>query len=246
MKVALCFSGQPRCIDYGYKFINNTILKQYNPDIFIHTWWNNDNDINRVWNWKHEECKDDLNSLSDNNTLNKIKKLYKPIKMNIEKEYVPKTNLSYIKCLEGSEFVYNMYSMFNSIYKSNELKKEHEKKNKFKYDVVIRCRFDIALMSHIDFNKLDMNYIYTKKYYVPRMKKNPFEVNDHFAFSNSNNMDIYSNVYYNINNIYINNKIRFLPEFLLGKQIVNNNIKHRRIDFESFIVRGIKNGKWHR
>ena len=59
--------------------------------------------------------------------------------------------------LSHEEFVH--YSMFYSIWKANELKKEYEKKNNFKYDCVIKSRFDVALFDKLDVMNQNLNYI---------------------------------------------------------------------------------------
>ena len=39
MKIAICLSGQPRYLEYGYFFIKKFILDKYSVDTFIHTWF---------------------------------------------------------------------------------------------------------------------------------------------------------------------------------------------------------------
>ena len=43
MKIALCLSGQPRSIDAGFNALNQSILKHNNVDVFIHTWFDENN-----------------------------------------------------------------------------------------------------------------------------------------------------------------------------------------------------------
>ena len=39
MKLALCFSGQPRYLKECYPAIYKNLLEKYSPDVFVHTWW---------------------------------------------------------------------------------------------------------------------------------------------------------------------------------------------------------------
>ena len=43
MKIALCLSGQPRVVEVGYNKLYNTILKDNDVDVFIHTWFDPEN-----------------------------------------------------------------------------------------------------------------------------------------------------------------------------------------------------------
>ena len=43
MKVALCLSGQPRVVEVGYHKLKATILDNNDVDLFIHTWFDQDN-----------------------------------------------------------------------------------------------------------------------------------------------------------------------------------------------------------
>ena len=38
MKIALCFSGQPRSYEKGYEYYKKNLLDHYDVDVFIHTW----------------------------------------------------------------------------------------------------------------------------------------------------------------------------------------------------------------
>ena len=43
MKIALCFSGQPRDIDINYNVYRENILNKNDVDVFVHTWWDSEN-----------------------------------------------------------------------------------------------------------------------------------------------------------------------------------------------------------
>ena len=44
MKIALCFSGQPRSYEKGYEYYKKNLLDHYDVDVFIHTWDTDDMD----------------------------------------------------------------------------------------------------------------------------------------------------------------------------------------------------------
>lgn len=206
MKIALCLSGQPRYIDEGYKHIYKHIIKVYNPDIFVHTWWDKTY-IGKKFSFSPHAS--DRSGKWDNNTISYIMDKYNPTKIKIEKQKQFDVSL-----YEGANFSnsspFNNMSMYYSLYQSNLLKKEYETDNNFLYDVVIRCRFDITFdIFNFNINELDLNSINlcsagVHKNYIPKnrdeLKNNLLEgeitfFNDQFAISNSKNMDYYSNLF---------------------------------------------------
>ena len=38
MKIALCFSGQPRSFRAGYEYYKKNLLDHYDVDVYIHAW----------------------------------------------------------------------------------------------------------------------------------------------------------------------------------------------------------------
>ena len=79
MKIALCFSGQPRDIDIIYPFIKHSILDGNDVDVFAHTWWDPDN-------LSHNSViPDRVHKTFSADAIDKIKILYKPKRMMVEK-----------------------------------------------------------------------------------------------------------------------------------------------------------------
>jgi hypothetical protein len=188
MKIAICLSGQPRYLEDGILQIYQNITSKYKDvDFFVHTWWNDEMagkpmqlstklNYGRSYTW-------------DKDTINKIKFVYNPKLMTYEsqKDFNIYPDVNYELCSPISP-----YSMFYSIREANNLKSKWENDNNFKYDLVIRCRFDIEFKK---FN-LDLDVIDNNKMYIYSMG-NGFP-NDQFAISSSNNMDYYSNLYDNL------------------------------------------------
>lgn len=195
MRIAVCFSGQIRT---GIEASENIIryLGEFHPfcDFFIHTWDVNQNIQycgSRIFTPEEKVSKE---------TYVKIKKIYNPNKMVIEKFSKLKDSISSV----GDSQKYLWYS-FN---KSIQYKKEYEEKNNFKYDVVIKLRFDLIFPPYRRFSenyrlisKDIENTIYLEN--EPRsslINKNLEFIDDVFFFGSSKNMDIKSEYYNTILN----------------------------------------------
>lgn len=116
--------------------------------------------------------------------------IYKPKKIIIEpqKNIVPETVREYSQ----SHFVH--FSMFYTMKESLKLKCIYEKENNFKYDLVIRTRFDISLDMYLSPEHYNLN----TGVYSPDVCANPAVISDWFNFSNSSTIDLYQNIYDNI------------------------------------------------
>ena len=42
MKIALCFSGQPRFVNECSPLIRNNVIQDYDIDVFAHLWFDDD------------------------------------------------------------------------------------------------------------------------------------------------------------------------------------------------------------
>ncbi len=145
MRVALLLSGKYRDAKNCFSTINENIIKIYNPDIFISTWTNPLNV--RDANYGGAYPADDI-------TTSEILDLYQPI--SFESETFDDSQNGYYRKLsslvdktheeEISNITLNTYSMWYKRWRCNNLKKDWETKNEFKYDVVIMCRFDIFIL----------------------------------------------------------------------------------------------------
>lgn len=133
MKIAICFSGQIRT---GVQTAPN--IKRYIGDLdsvcdyFVHT-------------WDHQSLPSAAAALVpvDKSVFSEFYKLYNPISMNVE----PYANRKAPAGVWGGYRVdpttgRKVYSMLESIYKSNRLKKTYEEDNGFVYDYVVRIRTD--------------------------------------------------------------------------------------------------------
>jgi len=195
MKIALCFSGQPRSFKEGYKYYKKNLLNKYDVDIFMHTWTS-----------KYDDA---------------IIKLYKPklyifeetLKADFDSRY---TNTPNPEKWPPRFTVAALYSMSRVL----DLKMTCEKENEFTYDWVIKTRTDYALNLVLPFDKLDPN-----KLYIPDCRMVPTRDfgNDQFAFGSSDIMNKRMSVFNNIDYFYTKG-VQMIGEDMASAQMKLNGL----------------------
>lgn len=210
MKIALCLSGQPRCVKQGYEYHKKNLLDHYDVDVFCHVW--------------------DSPGIEDVS-------VYAPVAAMIEK---PLTNdLSKYTRVPPPQPNWKVkdparaaWNLTYSLMKANELKIINEEETITSYDWVIRSRYDFALNVVIPFAELD-----NTKLYVPNCRMTPQRDfgNDQFAFSSSKNMDKYADCFNQIEKFYDRGTIMIGEEMmaenwrekgLVGENLVYFNPNH--------------------
>lgn len=217
MRTAVCFSGLLRpatfeCIEN----IIESIVRPNNADVFIHTWNTNEphsilsDEVTQreVYTYVLEKLSPKLFEIQE--------KIYFDPHKYPHSHDIPKLGLWAVSSLQ---------SMFYSIMKANDLKKRYEKENNFKYDCVFRCRLDIKLTETYEAKKYDLNSIMTSTN------------SDILAFSNSNNMDHYSDLYNRLDSF--SDKYSWQPEAKLMRHLSGHNIVPLDITATKNIVRTI-------
>jgi hypothetical protein len=207
MKIALCFSGQPRFAENGYPYYKGNLIDHYDTDTFVHIW----NDPDKV-GLPYEGGLGQKYDIQSPETPSKILDLYKPKKFLCEPQ---KKFEIYEKCNTCSKDPSVVYSMFYSRFMANKLKSEYEKENNFKYDVVFYTRFDFALNTKFDFSSLDLSYVY-----IPDFDT----FNDQCGFGSSLVIDMACDIYNKINE-YCESGVMLMGEDMLKKQILNVTTK---------------------
>lgn len=141
MKIAICFSGQPRFLDVTksnllftvYQYYNN-VSKDCSADVFFHAWTSTIRDgspnVKPEWIKEHMSCFDP--------------KGYEIEDYNFEK-HCP--DVMKARLLNPSDAWYggrgpNTVCQYYSIWRCNELKKQYEHEHNIVYDVVLRMRYD--------------------------------------------------------------------------------------------------------
>jgi hypothetical protein len=172
-KVALLFSGLPRCLERGFENIHNSLIKPNNPDIFIHTW----------------------GDPGDPRLRSSITNLYKPNMLVIEPpKIIHNTHInldrmmaSHGRSYKRDKFVEMTYSMWYSMLQANLLKEHNRLEHNIYYDYVIRARFDINYTKAVNVEQYDRNIIHT----ADRPDLPPEMVDDRFGFASNELMNIY-------------------------------------------------------
>lgn len=244
MKIALCFSGEPRFIEECYPFISENLIKPNSiEDVFIHTWYSED--TSGIPLYKNEVSSFSGDSYIKQDSIERIKDLYSPKKMMVE------TPMNFINSSinwgdsfgkyyggggnehSADEFkrikINNMYSFMYSNMKAILLKKEYELENDFTYDMVIKSRFDNIIKQGIQINDLDPANLYYQE-----MSQPDEMISDWINFSSSSNMDSYSSIFLNLDflkNRSLEKYNAYSPESLIREVCENFNIPTRSMHF---------------
>lgn len=158
--------------------------------------------------------------------------LYEPKYYAVEpqRQVVPDT----VKEYTNAHFVH--FSMFYSMKKSLEFLQKYEQDNNFKYDVVIRTRFDIDLESQLDPCSFDLN----EGVYSPDVCGNPAVISDWFNFGSSNNIKVYSEIYDNIIEFHKQGVMITSGEELITHMLKIRNIPIKKIPCDMYLLRDRK------
>ena len=232
MKIALCLSGQTRNWKSSYDSIKTQIIEKYNVDVFIHTW---DVEGKMVPHHFIENYNDNFDKVNY-----EFIDYYKPKKIQIDSpEYD-----TFKKKINKSIF-YNTLMMWYSIDKSNELRKEYEFENNIKYDIIIRCRFDLFFENFV-INDVNNNTIYLppneniNNPFTSEMRRMLKDVgptympNDQLAYGSSDSMDWYCKLYKIINsNIY---KYTHHPEGVLSQYLWDKENTNFKVEINNSIL----------
>ena len=213
MKIAICFSGQPRFVSECYQGIKSNLIdvnRNHDIDVFVHTWYSEDSAEKVLYSNELSSFSGDAKIKSG--VIEDIKKLYSPKKIitdepkkiisdicfdNASEKYFAGYSSSGLTRKEfGDIKVNNLYSMWYSILQSNLLKREYELFSGKIYDIVIRFRFDNICRRPIVLNDINPDFLYYQEMGQPdRM------ISDWINISSSKNMDTYSSIFNNIKNL---------------------------------------------
>ena len=198
MKIALCLSGQPRGLPVSLELLKRG-LDISTMDVFCHAWF----DPATVGH-----SYDSAQSTQNGNvgvvhpqTQELILNELKPVDCIFEAQREFPFARNFVAPPEANQE--KMASIFYSIYTANMLKRKYELKNNFKYDLVIRARYDLFYASKPDimqYAEIAKTHIVTaEKFQGLRMDPNFgqgwYTMTDIFAMSSSDNMDIFCDTY---------------------------------------------------
>ena len=204
MRAALLFSGQPRLIKESWPRFKRHIFDQKKQhgldiDVFAFFWW----DASKIGEYQTDHAIRSVDprkwSKWESDAIQSFIGFYSPVKMNTEKEF---DYSSVNEDVYNTSFARETTSMYRSYFMVNQMKQAHEKQHGFKYDWVIRSRPDFALNKDICFDQLDNEKLYVVDGGIPTDSNRAIDCN--FAFSNSENMDTYCNLFNNIEEYILN------------------------------------------
>ena len=203
MKLALCFSGQPRFVNECSNLIINNAIQNYDVDVFAHLWF--DDDLKNK-PYKHGGDGGWEKQRISSNAVDDFVKLYSPKDILVEpSKFFGDPDLD--KDFEKSEVKYwsgglkkepdfqrrqinNSLSYFYSLSEVNRIRKLYEYRNKIKYDYIIRCRTDTQINQKIRYENYEKNAVN----FTSLMQPPPF-INDWFNFGGSEAMEGFMGVF---------------------------------------------------
>jgi hypothetical protein len=216
MNTAICFYGQPRFYDEMYNHIWKDLIKKYNADVFIHTYWSKDN-VEELYPVRTRYAFNDEDIKIKYETIEKLQELYKPVYL----EY------DWYNSIKINKHQTNYYQYYTQ-YAVKNLKCIYEKQNSFRYDMIVRTRFDFACR-RLDYD-LDLSYLW-----VPDTCPNNEFYTDAFSISNSNYFDKVSDCYKNLEEFELTGNGGM--EYAFRSQIVKENIPVNRIPMRADVLR---------
>ena len=237
MKIALCFSGQPRAVKQGYEYYKRNLFDRddITVTVFAHIW--------RGWG---------------PNTFKEFQVIeaYDPASILIEsvQEMMPDPSVIAARYPRVPPSVpgwsvkdpaYTTYCMLYSIFQAGELKTNYEFNHGMQFDWVIRSRTDYALNGKIPFDQLKKDTLY-----IPncRMTKARDFGNDQFAFGSSSIMDRYHQAFFDLEPIYDDTGCRMIGEEIMSENwkkhgMVGENLQY--VDMNNPFPPGEHNGTPH-
>ena len=233
-RIALCISGQPRSYKEAYPYIKKNIIDANSNDaeldVFIHCWY--DPDLAGV---PFKETSEHVKNVPVvvKNAPEEIKLLYKPksMKVDLPENFDYRIKHEYLQKRDTTNPVAS-FSMWTSIYRCNELKKEYEKNHNFKYDYVIRGRFDCITLNPVLVTSYDSN-----AFHVNGIHETSTSVQDCLFLSSSNNIDLVAKMtdfipeLFDIQQFYNN-------EMFLSLLLKRNNIATKHHPWHVILIRG--------
>lgn len=248
MRIAICISGY-----FSNKNRDNLLLSNYIYDNVIYKCNGNDVDIF-------------IHSFDKQNETNIINKFPNAKCCVVEEQIdfikiLSKENYEYYKKLENQKYFnfgeYNFQSSLSFLYsrcKTIKYALQYSKEHNIVYDCIIRCRMDVGIRQKTPLNgykpdnlifnpTLDFSYFYSSYWNQLNAGYCGF-----WEFSNSENMEIFSNLYdyalnnmlklnsdylHNLNNWFDSNKNDFRTNEMLNKKTMtmNNECKREKYNF---------------
>jgi uridine kinase len=207
MKVALLISGYLRTFKNNLPKIKKSIIDNFDDvDVYIHI----------TKNEKNTDTYLNLTSLTDD--IKYINDELKPLSLICEDNIL----------FSDDKKINNTYNNWFKFYKLNELKKINETENKLKYDLVIKFRPDLNIISENIFNFSKNKITIPKESLIDKKKLiNPNDkyICDILAYGISSLMDDYFSIFNNLESLI--NDYGYVSETILYHHLTNNKINYK-------------------
>ena len=232
MKVAVLLTGHNRSYESTFESLKQSVLDNYDCDIYINTW-----DVNEP----SAERKVNATFSLPNRPVDQSKLIekYSPYlkKYNFEnwENYTNNRfpNISFLD-RDGDVFKVNERAIYHGSYWVERLRNQwwmiqkawNLIDNPHQYDTIFRTRFDLEI-KHIQFKKA--------KFVVPKSDVEFYKIgthwSDHMAYGESDSMEKYCNMFDHIESMYVNHNI----DISHAEQMSEFYMKQFNTPFESFI-----------
>lgn len=206
MRVAICFSGLPRLSHLMTIKRWQHWIKNYNADVFIHS-------------WAPEE-------IDKKDTIGRIVSYFSPKIFKLEESRVYPLN-EYAQRIWPTVIPYNVFSAYASIYECMELVNNYSNSNSFEYDFVVRARFDV-LVDNLNLEPVEGVAVpddpdkHCLKFRYREFDL--FGINDLVAYGSQKNMTLYSNVLNYMQDLYHGEGVDMCSELLLTSNLVRQGV----------------------
>ena len=218
MRIALLIAGYLRSYEANIDFIKEEIINKYGDvDVYLHI-------------TKDEKLEDRYFNQIEERDIKAIIDDLKPVSTIIENN----THYSEDKAAN------NTINHWDKLYKLNDLKKIKENATNEKYDLVIRYRPDLSIVSKniFDIGDVSDTIFIPKDSKIDKVKltdETDGYLCDALAFGDSISMDKYFDIYDELNTLI--KTYGPVSETILFNYLINNNIKYELIDIDySFIL----------
>lgn len=216
MKIALCFSGQPRGLSAAFEYYKKNLLSVYDVDVFCHSWNSNLNE--------------------------KILELYSPKSYKFEpSKFGEECDKKYLNTPNPDKWPPRF--TVSALYSVNQSLKLCENKN-IEYDWVIKTRYDYALNVVIPFQKLNKTKLYIPNCRMVPERNFGNDQFAFSSYENMKKyMSIYPNIdkYYDMGTQMIGEEMT--KANLIEHNLVGENLVY--VDMNNPFPPGKYNGTWH-
>jgi len=227
IKTALQISGQIRDAKNCFESVKTHILDKFNPDVFIDTW----KPSNRIMDHRGAYIPNEM-------TIDEVIENYNPKVIQVEDfdtplmkhiaEFEYERRNAYDGTFPWETKFQNVFYMYYKVWKANTHRCSYENLNDFKYDRVIKSRFDLRFDDFPDIIP-EKNTVY-----VPSGWDCRGGLSDLLAIGDSETIGKYCRLFECLRT-YHDNCITLHPESVLRKHLEINNIKIERFDLKYYL-----------